>query len=209
MLHQVQNGVIVDAALDDRIDLDRRESGGKRGLDTAQHLVERRESAAHALEYLLVQGIQAHCHALQAVGVQIHRMLAKQYAVSGQSDVIDAGNAGQIADQIGQVGAQQGFAAGEAQLAHPERGEKTREPHDFLERQALLRFQESIVLVILLLRHAIGAAEVAAIHDRDAQVVQWTREAIERIAGTANVVNCRFHGRSDYQRYTLVTKPFG
>jgi hypothetical protein len=59
--------------------------------------------------------------------VQIDRVLAQQHAVGGQRDVVDAGNAGEIADQIGQIGAQQRFAAGEAQLAHAEAREQPRE----------------------------------------------------------------------------------
>ena len=37
------------------------------------------------------------------------------------------------------------------------------------------------MLVKLLLRHAVRAAEIAAVHDRDAQVVQRPAEPIERI----------------------------
>ena len=54
-LDQIERGMIVDAALDHGIDLDRREPGGDRGIDAVQHLIERAESAAHAGENFLVQ----------------------------------------------------------------------------------------------------------------------------------------------------------
>ena len=96
----------------------------------------------------------------------------------------------EIADQIGQIRAQQRLAAGEPQLAHAEAREQAREAHDLLEGQALVRFQESIVLVELLLRHAVGAAEIAAIHHGNAQIVQRTTESIEGVVRTAYVVQC-------------------
>jgi hypothetical protein len=39
--------------------------------------------------------------------------------------------------------------------------------------------------------------------------VQRPRHFIEGIAGAADVVNGVFHGLSNHQRYTLLTKPFG
>jgi hypothetical protein len=138
---RVERGVIVDAALDDGVDLDRREPGGDRGIDALQDLVERAESAAHAREYLLIQRIQTHRDALQAIGLQVHRMLASStpLVVSAMSSI--SGYAGQIADQIGEIGAQQRFAAGEAQLAHAEAAKEPREAHDLLERQRSCDFR--------------------------------------------------------------------
>ncbi len=116
---QIERGVIVQAAFDDGVDLDRRQAGGDGGLDAAQDLIERAEAAAHAREDFSVQGVQADGHAAQAVGLQIDGMLPQQHPVGGERDVVDARNIGQIADQIREIRAQQRFAAGEAQLAHP------------------------------------------------------------------------------------------
>src|SRR6202043_2225837 len=41
--------------------------------------------------------------------------------------------------------------------------------------------------------HAVGAAKVAPVHDRDAQIVQGTAEAVERILRSPNVVYGRVH----------------
>ena len=52
--------------------------------------------------------------------------------------------------------------------------------------EPLLRFQESIVFVKLLFGHAVRTAKIAAVHDRDAQIVQWPTEAIERVSQRTN-----------------------
>ena len=80
-------------------------------------------------------------------------------------------------------GAQQRLAAGDAQLAHAELREQARQAHDLVEGQAFVRLQEAVVVVEALLRHAIRAAEIAAVHDRDAQVVQRPRRARSRGGG--------------------------
>src|SRR5450631_2390073 len=50
------------------------------------------------------------------------------------------------------------------------------------------------MLMELLLGHAVGATKVASVHDRNAQVVQWPAQPIERILCTADVVNNAGHG---------------
>ncbi len=114
--------MIVYAALDDCIDFDRGQSGGDGRLNAGEHLLQRAEAAAQACEDLLVQRIQADGDAPQSIGVQIDCMIGQQHAVGGQCDVLDSRDAGQIANQIGQVGAQQGLAAGQAYFAHAQGG---------------------------------------------------------------------------------------
>jgi hypothetical protein len=97
-------------------------------------------------------------------------------------DVLDTRNVGEIADQIRQIGAQQRLAAGEPQLAHAEPCEQARQARNLIERQAFVRLQEAVIVVELFLRHAIGAAKIAAIHDGDPQIVQRPCEAIEWMA---------------------------
>ena len=95
--------------------------------------------------------------------------------------------------KISEIGAQQRLAAGEPQLAHAQRGEQFRQAHDFIEGQTFVRIQKLVILVKLLLRHAVGAAEIATVHDRDAQVMQRAAEPIERILCAADVVNDGSH----------------
>ena len=70
-------------------------------------------------------------------------------------------------------------------LRTPRLGEQARQAHDLVERQPLLRLQEPVVLVKLLLRHAIGAAEIAAVHHGNAQIMQRPPAPIERIIRAA------------------------
>ena len=204
---EIERRVIVHAALDDGIDFDRRQPRGDGGLDAGEHLIERAESAAHARKNFLVQRVQAHRDAPQAIGVQIDRMLSPSstpLVVSAMSSM--PGMPVRSPTKSAQIRAQQRLAAGEAQLAHPQAREQPGETHDFIERQSLLRLQELIVLVELLLGHAVRAAKIAAVHDRNAQIVQRPAEPIERVLRAANVVNGGFMG-SDHQRYTLATNP--
>ncbi len=105
-LDEVEHGMIVDPPLDHRVDLDRREPGGDRGIDAVQHLLERGEAAAHAGKYFLVDGVQAHRHALQTVGLQVDGMPGQEHAVGGEGDVLDLRDAGKVAHQIGEICAQ-------------------------------------------------------------------------------------------------------
>jgi hypothetical protein len=75
---------------------------------------------------------------------------------------------------------QQRLAAGEADLARAVRVEDAREPHDLLEREDLRVRQEGVVGAEDLARHAVRAAEIAAVGDRDAQVVQLAPRAYRR-----------------------------
>ena len=99
-------------------------------------------------------------------------MLGEQDAVGGQREVLDPLDAREFAHEVGKPGAQERLSAGEADLAHAFGRERARQPLDLVEGQSLCGGQEAIALAEGLARHAIRAAEVAAVHDRDAQVQQ-------------------------------------
>jgi len=84
-----------------------------------------------------------------------------------------------IAISCSDVLAQQRLAPGEADLLDAVALEDAREPRDFLERQQLVPRQEFVVGPEHLARHAVHAAEVAAIGDRDAQVVESPPARVE------------------------------
>ena len=100
------------------------------------------------------------------------------------------GNAGKIADQVGEDSrAASGSPPVRRSLRTPKAANRRARRTISSNDKPFLRLQESIVLVELLLRHAVGAAEIAAVHDRDAQIVQRPAEAIERMVRATNVVN--------------------
>ena len=85
---------------------------------------------------------------------------------------------GELGDEHRQVGAHRRLAAGEAQTVDLEAlDEEAGEPLDLLERQHLAARQP----LHALFRHAVGAAEVAAVGDRDAQVANGASEGIDEI----------------------------
>jgi hypothetical protein len=115
--------LVVGAALDHHVDLDRRQAHGMRGLDAGQHVGHREVDVVHAPEDGVVQRIQAHGHPLQP-GVLQRLCLARQHrlplVVSVMSSRSPSGvrSADSICDQVLDVLAQQRLAAGQAQLAH-------------------------------------------------------------------------------------------
>ena len=180
VLDQIERRVIVEAALDHRVDLDRREPRVQRGANAFEHAVALGEAAAHLPEDLRIERIEAHGDAMQAVGFELGGVLREQHRVRRERDVLHAVERGELADELRRVRSQQRLAAGQPHLLHAELHEQARQPRDLLERQTLGGFQEAIVLVERLARHAVRATEVAAIHDRDAQVVQRPPERIVR-----------------------------
>src|SRR5262249_5745568 len=113
------------------------------------------------------------------------RLGGEQVAVRREREVADALDACESRDQRWQVVAQERLAAGDAELLDAERDEDPREPLDLLEGEQLRLREELVALAVDLCRHAIGAAEVAAVGDRDAQVVQRASEAVSRGDGGA------------------------
>ena len=82
----------------------------------------------------------------------------------------------ELANETRQITAEQRLAARDPDPAHAEHRKHARETHDFLELQDVLARQPHV----LLLRHAVLAAEVAAIRDRDPQAAERPRKAIEK-----------------------------
>ena len=71
------------------------------------------------------------------------------------------------------------LAARDANLAYAQTGERSREPSDLFEGKQLVLGQEYVLVAEDLGRHAVGAAEVAAVHDRNAQVVHRSAELVD------------------------------
>ena len=115
---------------------------------------------------------------MQAGVRQRLRNRREEHAVGGQGEVIDAAQRGEPADQSGHVLVEQRFSAGQPQLADPEADRDSRQAQDLLVAQALPTGQELVILVVLRLRHAVGAAKIAAIQQGNSQILQ---RPVERI----------------------------
>jgi hypothetical protein len=106
----------------------------------------------------------------------------------------------------------QRLAAGDADLLHAEIDEDASDAFDFLEGQQLLARKEGIVVTENFLGHAIHAAEVAAVGDRDAQVAHAAPAQVEQLtlrqrgevarrrqAGADDGNDAVGHGRRNYK----------
>ena len=113
---------------------------------------------------------------------------ASACAFAGSSEpfvvrVRSAPSGASMRDQPLEVAADERLAAREPELRDARRDEDRRDARDLLEGQQLLPVQESVVAAEDLLRHAVDAAEVAAVGDRDAQVAQRPAEGVEHVHG--------------------------
>ena len=81
-------------------------------------------------------------------------------------------------DQALDVAAKQRLAARQPELRHALVDEDPGEARDLLEREELRAREKFVVGAVDLLGHAVHAAEVAAVRDRDAQIVQRPAEGV-------------------------------
>ncbi len=146
------------------------------GVDAGQHVGYRKVGIVHAPEDRISQRIERYRDAAQARGTQRARLAREYRTVGGERQIkrraIRGPDLRQHFDQGLEILAQQRLAAREPNLLHPMRDKNPRQASDFLEREQVALRQERIVAIEYIFRHAIGAAKVAAICDRNAQVAQ-------------------------------------
>src|SRR4029453_13080263 len=130
---QVDQPVVVDAALDDGVQLDGVEAGRDGGVDAVQPPPQRHASVVHGGGNGLVEGVQRNGAPPQARRAQGAGLASQQRAVGGQRQVVDAIDGGEHGDQALQVAAEQRLAAGEPYLGDAEGGGRADHPLDLLE----------------------------------------------------------------------------
>ena len=172
-LEQRNDLVVVDAANDHRVDLEARERIDGR-VDAGEHarqLVETRQ--LH--EAIALQRVEADRQAMQAGALEIVHGRREQHRVGRHREIANPVLARQPLDQRRQVAAEQRFAAGQPHLVDAETQELIDEPIDLLELQDVLARQPDVVL----LGHAVLAAQVAAIGDRQPEIGQRPLVGVE------------------------------
>jgi hypothetical protein len=145
-------------------------------LQAGQHLVEI-VAARDLAEALAVERVEMHVEAPQAGAYKRPASARQQHAVGGERQIADARNGRQTPDQHRQIAPHQRLAAGDAELDAQPHGD-AREALDLLEAQDLARARRTPRP----LRHAVEAADVAAVGDADAQVVVNAAEALASLA---------------------------
>ena len=166
----VDDRVLVHAALDDHVHLDGREARCGSGVDSGEDLIDGIADVVHRHEDGVVHRVEAHGHPIQAGLGQRFGLSFEQRAVGGEGQVFEALDLGQHGDQVLDPLSQQWLSPGEPDLGDPLGREDGGDAGDLLEREQLISGEELVVLAEDLLRHAIGAAEVAAIGHRDTQI---------------------------------------
>ena len=162
---------LVGAAFDHHVDLERREACGRGDVDAFQYPIDGKIDVVHRAEGRIVERVEAHSDPLQTGVAQASRFLRQQRAVGGQRQ-IKVADRGQHLDQPFDVPAQQRFAAGKADFRYALIDEDSCNARYFFERQQLRMRQERVVAAKHILRHAIHAAEVAAIGHRNSEIVK-------------------------------------
>ncbi len=110
---------------------------------------------------------------------------AKERAVGGEGQVLEAGGFAKEGDELGEVAADERFASGEADLLDAVFDEDAGKAADLLVGQKFGSLEELVFGAEDLARHAVGAAEVAPVGDRDAEIAKRAAEGINEGHGTS------------------------
>ena len=124
---------------------------------------------------LRAKGIQAHGNTLETGLAQGAGMPGQQHPVGRQRQVSNPAVLRQQPHQPVQVAAQQRLASGQPHLLYSQAGEDLDELPNLLKAEDLLALEPDV----LFLRHAILAAQVAPVRDRDAQGAHRPAEGVE------------------------------
>ena len=125
---EVDEAVVVYAALDDAVDLDRTEAGFFRRGDPVEHAVDAEALAVHLVEDVGVEAVEGDGHAVEAGDGQVLRPAAKEAAVGGHRDIeIGArvsADLAELADQVLDAVAEERLAARDPELLDSEADEE-------------------------------------------------------------------------------------
>ena len=108
---------------------------------------------------------------------QLLGVAGQQEAVGGHREVVDAVDRGDHLGEHRELTADQGLAAGEPDVADPHVGEQAHQARDLLEGEDLGALEPGQALG----GHAVLAAEVAAVGDRDSQISDFAPVAVAQL----------------------------
>ncbi len=111
------------------------------------------------------------------------RVPLQQEAVGGQREVAQAVDPRQHRGELREVAAHERLAAGEADVGDAHRGEQRHQALDLLEREDLRALEPREPLG----RHAVLAAEVAAVGHREAQVADGPAVSVHQLVAPHRV----------------------
>src|SRR6266571_3416526 len=165
---EVHNLVVIAALHHNHVQLDRPQAGFLRGVDAVHRSLEL-VAPRDLVEALHAERVQRDVDPLETDLLQELGLVAQQHAVGGHRDVERGVDGVDHPDQLLDLYAHQRLAAGDADRAHAVAlNEDAGQPHDLFEAQDVLALQP----LQTLRRHAVDAAEVAAVRNRDPKVVR-------------------------------------
>jgi hypothetical protein len=156
------------------------------GLEPGEHLREA-VAAREPEESLAIERIEAHVHAPEARGAQLLRHRHQLEAVRGHREIEPGLELVQQSHQHRQVGAHRGLPAGEPDAVDAERKADSREARDLLVGEEVVLGQPRHALG----GHAVDAAQVAAVGDRDAQVTHRASVGVDQAVRLVHVGGLR------------------
>ena len=137
-------------------------------------------AAAHRPEDLFVKAVETYCDPMQARFGQLHRDRSQQHRIGRERQIFDTRQRREPLHKLRHFFVEQGFAARQAQFRNAQTCGDPRHFENLGMCQPLRPGQELVVVMKLSLRHAVRTAEIAAIQQRDTQVMQ---RPMQRIAG--------------------------
>jgi hypothetical protein len=190
--HWIRAGSALGVVVLERHGVDLDLQAGRQGrVDPGQHLGQV-AAPGQLAEQLGLEGVERDVDPPHAQAGQVGGVSGQLGAVGGQGQLVQRAGSQmprQPLDQGHDPLADQRLAAGQPQLAHAQAHEGRGQPIQFLQRQDLRLRQEGHVL-----GHAIGAAQVAAVGDRDAQIGHRAAEAVDQTTGQARGAGNRLRG---------------
>ena len=177
---QLEDRVLVDASLDHRVDLHRQPGGGGR-VDPLEDALDREVDVVQRPEGLVVERVEADRDSAQPGVGEGTGLLRQQRAVRRQREV-DVERRERLEQPL-ELAAEQRLAARDPDLLDAARDEDPRQALELLEGEQLLALEEAVVPSEDLLRHAVDAAEVAAVGDGDPQVPERPAERVQSVHG--------------------------
>ena len=179
--------VFVDALQRDHVDLDV-EAGRLRRIDTGENPAEI-AAPCDRVEFLRVAAVERDIDAAHATGCQLRREEGKTRTVGRQRQLVERAGIempGEALEQPHDIAPDQRLATGKPQLACAAGDEGAAEPVQFLEREQVAFRQKAHIF-----RHAIDAAEVAAVGHRNPQIGDRAAEGIDERPRSRLAFRCR------------------
>ena len=166
--------MIVHTALDNYIDLDRIEPKFTSNLDAFESVLRTLRTPRHLLEDVLVNRIKRDSQAIQSSVFQLLSVLCQKVTVSGHRYVVDAIDCRKTRYQLGKIGANQWFATCDSQFRNTCLSKYFRQSLNLFERKNVRSRQKFVLLTKNFRWHAVRAAEITTIRNRDAQISHRT-----------------------------------